>query len=215
VLFQRIVYFFVQVERISDLHNHNRDRAIPAQYENFVFGKKKAAELQKMYWAGGSPPHMVAWGPLLWWSFQWWPHGSVWDVSRRLRISLIFYVQSLNSTCFLKITILQDYFCVLDVSSEAESNQARGTHRVSFCLGNTIVLGFWNIWASGTLGHPAVSLASRAKTSIFQNKTANLKGLGPGKRKGCSRSSGSSSEGRGGSRWEQICKSPSHRWRRQ
>lgn len=104
-----------------------------------------------------------------------------------------FYVQALNPPAFLKF-LLQDYFCVPHVCSEAESNQARGTHRVSFCLGTTMALGVWNSWASGAVGPPAVSLASRAKTSIFQNKAASLKGLGPGKKKGCPRSSGAREE---------------------
>lgn len=56
-----------------------------------------------------------------------------------------------------------------------------------------MALGVWNSWASGAVGPPAVSLASRAKTSIF-HKAANLKGLGPGKKKGCPRSSGAREE---------------------
>lgn len=57
-----------------------------------------------------------------------------------------------------------------------------------------MALGVWNSWASGAVGPPAVSLASRAKTSIFQNKAASLKVLGPGKKKGCPRSSGAREE---------------------
>lgn len=57
----------------------------------------------------------------------------------------------------------------------------RDTHRVSFCLGTTMVLGFWNTSVSGTIGPAAASSASQAKISIFLNKVANLKVLHHGK----------------------------------
>lgn len=193
MLFQRTVYFFIQVERIEACTATIMTELVCSVLKTLCLGGKKAADLrEEMHWANGACPR--------WQRGLLYPEDPFSDDPTEMCAMchkdwefLLCLRPVFKPTCFLKITILWYYFCVPHVSSEAEGNETRGMHRVSFCLG-TMVLGFWNIWASGTTEPPSVSTVW---TSIFQNKAANLEGLGHGKRKVCSGSSGSwFSEGR-------------------
>lgn len=68
----------------------------------------------------------------------------------------------------------QVLFLMPEVHKRSVSHDG-GTQMVSFYLETTVVLCFWNTWASGTFGHPEASQEYKDGVSIFQSKEANLK----------------------------------------
>lgn len=94
--------------------------------------------------------------------------------------------QVFKSSCFLKLNILQHYFC-FPISFLWGSKWKLETWQLPFprpeahtgllSVRGTSCFMVLGLWVSGTTGPPAASSASRAEISIFQNKAANRKDL--------------------------------------